>query len=415
LFFYSVVVKIYRLYLYAVKMMGISRFGRRINSSFVVNQKIIHFIVVGLTLCILTVNLTGKAKAQSRVSQPEDVIIAGLIQNEFNSHEQEELIEEYFDSGSLAGSQQRRYYDGLALGDDLVAGFGVGDDGISDDLATIQEGSAVVKPDITWTENTKLPRTEIVNHEVLNGETISTIAQDYGISVNTILWENNLTAYSLIRPGDKLVILPVSGVRYKVASGDNVTKIASRYDISESELLAINNLADSSQLKIGQQLLLPGARKLVSSTVASASSKKVAYSGISAIKSVIAPKGADPVSGNMMNWPTVRRRITQYYSWKHTGLDVADKVGTALYSADAGVVEYVGWGTGYGNQIVVDHGGGKKTRYAHLSAFYVKKGNKVAKGETIGAMGSTGWSTGSHIHFEVIINGKKYNPLNYVK
>jgi LysM repeat protein len=315
----------------------------------------------------------------------------------------------------LAGGQPQRHVDSLALGDDSIAGFGLAEDESGEDLATVQEGSAVVKPDITWTENTKMPRTEIVQHEVQTGETISTIAQDYGISVNTILWENNLTAYSLIRPGDKLSILPVSGIRYKVASGDNVIKIASRYGISESELLTANNLSDSSQLKIGQQLLLPGARKIVSGTVASAASTKVAYSGLSAIKSVIAPKGAEPVSGNMMNWPTVRRRITQYYSWKHTGLDVADKVGTALYSADAGTVEYVGWGTGYGNQIVVDHGGGKKTRYAHLSAFYVKKGDKVTKGETIGAMGSTGWSTGSHIHFEVIINGKKYNPLNYVK
>jgi murein DD-endopeptidase MepM/ murein hydrolase activator NlpD len=116
-----------------------------------------------------------------------------------------------------------------------------------------------------------------------------------------------------------------------------------------------------------------------------------------------------------MNWPTVGHRISQYYSWRHLGLDVANKTGTPIYSSDAGTIEFAGWSTGYGNNIIVDHGGGKKTRYAHLSKFYVEKGDSAEKGEAIGEMGSTGWSTGPHLHFEVIINGRKYNPLNYIK
>jgi len=116
-----------------------------------------------------------------------------------------------------------------------------------------------------------------------------------------------------------------------------------------------------------------------------------------------------------MNWPTVGHYITQYYSWRHQGLDIANKIGTPLYAADAGVIETAGWGRGYGNQIVINHGGGKKTRYAHLSKFYTKKGQKVDKGEAIGTMGSTGRSTGPHLHFEIIINNIKYNPLNYIR
>jgi murein DD-endopeptidase MepM/ murein hydrolase activator NlpD len=108
-------------------------------------------------------------------------------------------------------------------------------------------------------------------------------------------------------------------------------------------------------------------------------------------------------------------RITQYFSWSHHAVDIANHVGTPIYAADAGVVETEGWGRGYGNQIVIDHGGGKKTRYGHLSKFYVSKGQEVEKGETIAAMGSTGNSTGPHLHFEVMINGTKYNPLNYVR
>ena len=124
---------------------------------------------------------------------------------------------------------------------------------------------------------------------------------------------------------------------------------------------------------------------------------------------------AAPTAGNKMNWPTVGHRITQYYTWKHYAVDIANKTGTPIYAADSGEIEVAGWGTGYGNQILIDHGGGKKTRYGHMSKFYVKKGDKVTKGQAIGEMGSTGWSTGPHLHFEVIINGVKQNPLNYIK
>jgi murein DD-endopeptidase MepM/ murein hydrolase activator NlpD len=118
-----------------------------------------------------------------------------------------------------------------------------------------------------------------------------------------------------------------------------------------------------------------------------------------------------------MIWPTPGRRITQYYSWSHQGLDIGDKIGTPLYAADDGVVIIAqgGWNGGYGNTILLDHGGGKRTRYGHASKLFVKVGDEVKKGETIAAMGSTGRSTGPHLHFEVLVNGTRYNPLNYIK
>ena len=118
-----------------------------------------------------------------------------------------------------------------------------------------------------------------------------------------------------------------------------------------------------------------------------------------------------------MTWPTVGHRITQYFSWRHNGVDIGNKVGTPIYAADAGVVEIStgGWNGGYGNTILINHGGGKKTRYGHLSKLFVKAGDAVEKGENIGAMGSTGRSTGPHLHFEILINGGRYNPLNYIK
>ncbi len=242
------------------------------------------------------------------------------------------------------------------------------------------------------------------------GDSISTIAEEFGISVNTILWENNLSAYSIIRPGDELTILPVSGITHVVAKGDSLSSIAKKYDAEEVNIIAINKLTDTSKLKDGEKLIIPGGKK---ATYADYSPQR--YTGISALMDVVKAPNASPVVGNKMNWPTVGHTITQYYSWRHYAIDIANKMGTPIYAADAGIVEYAGWGTGYGNQIVIDHGGGKKTRYAHLSKFYVEKGQKVSKGEAIAAMGSTGWSTGPHLHFEVIINGRKYNPLDYVQ
>ncbi len=116
-----------------------------------------------------------------------------------------------------------------------------------------------------------------------------------------------------------------------------------------------------------------------------------------------------------MVWPTVGHTVTQYYSWRHTALDIANKVGTPIYASGEGVVEVASWNAGgYGYQIVINHGGGRETRYAHLSAFAVKVGDRVTKGQNIGSMGSTGNSTGPHVHFEVIVNGKRANPLSYV-
>ena len=121
------------------------------------------------------------------------------------------------------------------------------------------------------------------------------------------------------------------------------------------------------------------------------------------------------VAGDGFVWPAGVRRISQYYSWRHTGLDIAGPTGTNIYAMDSGVVTFSGVSNGYGYNILVDHGNGMKTRYAHASKLYVEKGETVTKGQVIMAMGSTGWSTGPHLHFEVIVNGAKKNPLSYIK
>ncbi len=161
-------------------------------------------------------------------------------------------------------------------------------------------------------------------------------------------------------------------------------------------------------------MVIPEGNKIIK-TQASTPTTQKPVSGYTAIKDFVKTQNSKPVAGNKMHWPTEGSIITQYYSWRHKGLDIANKTGTPLYAADTGTILESGWRNGYGYQVLIDHGGGKKTRYAHASALHVKVGEKVSKGQTIASMGSTGWSTGPHIHFEVIINNIKQNPLHFIK
>ncbi|OGF24955.1 hypothetical protein A2331_00230 [Candidatus Falkowbacteria bacterium RIFOXYB2_FULL_34_18] len=408
--FYSIIVKIYSWYLSFLRKMGWQQKFKSNLFSFIINQKLIHIFMLIISVFLIFINLTLKTQAEEKFYGHNKIILAELIKSDFSvSEDDEQLIIETFDREATISDIQKSYLDNL---DAFRPSSGMLLDKEEEiEAPTIaQDGTAIIKPDIAQTRVSKQPRESIIEYIVKAGDSISTIAQEFEISASTILWENNLSAYSIIRPGDKLSILPFSGLQHSVVSGENIDSISKKYSIDADKILAANDLTSDSKLKIGQKLLVPGGKKpYIAPRVTST------YTGISAIKDLIKSPDAKPAPGNKMNWPTEGTRITQYYSWKHYGLDIANKTGTPIYAADAGVIEKAGWGTGYGNQILIDHGGGKKTRYAHLSKFYVKEGQEVGKGETIAAMGSTGWSTGPHLHFEVIINNQKYNPLNYIK
>lgn len=407
-----IVVKGYRFYLAVIKRLGWSEGIRHNPFVFILNKKLVHVIVAILTISIIYMNLTANTRTVSAEEMVGRTLLSEIVSGEFDA-EAGELIEEYFDEEFEISPVQQTYLDNLSSVRSQPMAEMRSPDEINLDEAVeqqVDESGVLIKPDIASTELTKRDRDEVIYYTVQSGDSVSTIAAEFEVSVNTILWANNLSAYSLIRPGQQIKILPVTGILHKVTSGETLLSIANKYDVEADKILETNKLLDASKLAVGQELMIPGGRK---TTYASASTPT--YTGVSAVKDLFAPSDSTPVSGNKMNWPTVGHRITQYYSWRHTGLDIANSIGTPIYAADAGVVEAAGWGTGYGNQILINHGGGKKTRYAHLSKFYVSVGDTVGKGQTIGAMGSTGWSTGSHLHFEVIINNQKYNPLNYIQ
>ncbi len=267
----------------------------------------------------------------------------------------------------------------------------------------------------TTTKPSSAKRTTIEEYVVAEGDTIGTIAEQFDLSITTILWSNNLSVRSIIRPGDTLTILPVDGITHTVKSGDTLSRIASTYGVTSAEIVDFNNLADANDLTIGESLLVPGGEKQ-----APTPSRSVA-----SVRNLFTPEqtsaSPSPLAGSAnMIWPTDLSKINTYYGQyyvygRHYGLDIDCNYNNNNYAAADGIVTFSGWNRGgYGYFVQIDHGNGLVTAYGHHAKLYVSKGDSVTQGQPIGLCGTTGRSTGTHLHFEVRVNGQAVNPLNYV-
>lgn len=260
-------------------------------------------------------------------------------------------------------------------------------------------------------------------HVVQQGDTVGAIAMKYGISVNTILWANGLTARSILKLGQELTVLPVSGVLHEVKRGETLGAIAKKYDSDVDKILAANLVSSPTAVQIGTRLVIPDGRPITAAPPAPTRPTAPAPTTpprLGDVRDILRPPEeappSRPVDGVELVWPTVQKRINQYYKWNHTGLDINGTLKDATYAVDAGIVTFAGWNSsGYGNMILIDHGNGMLTRYAHHSKMYVKVGDQVEKGQSIGMVGSTGRSTGPHLHFEIYMNGRRVNPLEYYR
>ncbi|MFC1622664.1 peptidoglycan DD-metalloendopeptidase family protein [Patescibacteria group bacterium] len=271
---------------------------------------------------------------------------------------------------------------------------------------TVAEGlaaDALLKSGSPETFTKPQPKENITEYTVQSGDTFSSIAKDFNISINTVLWANDLSGLSIIRPGDKLTILPVTGVLHKVKKGDTLSAISKKYSAEQDKILNFNSLVNESQLSIGQFIIVPEGE--IAPTY-----RRPASGGFA---SVFKPPSSQKNTAGFI-WPTAGGRITQYYHWGHHAIDIGGKTGNPIYASMSGKIIKAGWSSGYGYNVIIDHGNGKKTLYAHLSKIYISRGEQVTQGSVIGALGSTGWSTGPHLHFEIIMNGTKVNPLNYL-
>ncbi len=265
------------------------------------------------------------------------------------------------------------------------------------------------------TEGQPPPRTEIQIYKVRSGDNVYQIAQRFGITPETIVWANEKLLGDdphRLNIGDELLIPPVSGVVHVVQKNDTLEKIARSYKVDPSVILAFapNRIQEPAQMTVGQLLMVPGGQK--PEPVQQAKSRTIRQPVKSSAPPV--PKTVDAgsvVGSGEFRWPTTGV-ITQKFWSRHPGIDIAAPKGTPVFAADGGTVVEAGWNTwGYGYSLVIDLVNGYPTRYAHLSWFNPNEGQVVEKGELIGQVGSTGRSSGPHLHFEISSNGRKLNPF----
>ena len=232
---------------------------------------------------------------------------------------------------------------------------------------------------------------QISLYVVREGDTLSGIADMFEVTMNTIRWANDLGAKGTISPGDKLVILPITGVKYTVKKGDTLASIAKKYKGDTEEILDFNGLASASELTVGEEIIIPNGEVVPAAPKKGAPAPaKKSYGGGPAYAGYY----MRPISGG------VRSQGIHGYN----GVDLAAPVGTPVYASAAGEViisRDSGWNGGYGVYVVIRHDNGTQTLYSHLSNTTVSVGQTVAQGASIGAIGLTGKTTGAHVHFEI--------------
>ncbi|GEM_PF-4691154 len=267
--------------------------------------------------------------------------------------------------------------------------------------------TAMLKPQILSSDSSrKTPTT----YSVATGDTLSSIAERFDLNITTILWENKLSLSSTLRIGQELTILPVNGIRHTIKNGDTIESLAKRYNADAEKILTFNAIKSTAPLRLATDLIIPDGRPAYEPPAQP-------RTRLARIERFFTKKVTQPVKrlGQML-WPTPVRRLTQYFSWRHPGIDIKGAMGTPVYAAGEGTVTEAGWNRGgYGNQVILTHTDGKRTRYAHLSRISVKVAEGVRQGEVIGLVGSTGRSTGPHLHFEVIAGGRRLNPLGILR
>lgn len=239
-------------------------------------------------------------------------------------------------------------------------------------------------------EDVKPESGEISLYVVRDGDSLSQIAKMFNVSISTIIWANDIKKGDLIKPGQTLLILPISGVKYIVKEGDTVKGVASKFKGDVDEIIQFNGLADSGKLVVGSEVIIPNG-------------EDSSYVPASSVKTVIVRGSGGPSYSGYYLRP-VENAVKSQGLHGYNGVDLAAPTGTPILASAAGdviVSRSAGWNGGYGKYIVIKHPNGTQTLYSHLSEVIVSAGWHVVQGQIIGYVGSTGKSTGPHLHFEV--------------
>ncbi len=228
-------------------------------------------------------------------------------------------------------------------------------------------------------------------HTVNTGENLWNIARRYNIDIDTLIGANEINNMNRIKPGMRLQILPVKGILYKIAPGESLWSISRKFRISMSRIAEANRIFNPDRVRPGDLLILPGAKP------------EFGY------EDRLNRKFIQPVPGRISS-PFGTR-----WGKMHEGVDYPVRTGTSVRAAGDGKVVYSGWARGYGQTIIIEHQKGLRTLYAHNSELLVHSGAWVRRGRIIARSGNTGQTTGPNLHFEVQINGRPVNPLNYLR
>lgn len=272
-------------------------------------------------------------------------------------------------------------------------------------------------------------RSDVSFYEVQQGDSVFSIAEKYDLKPETILWGNYDTLNDnprFLAIGQVLNILPTDGIYYRYNAGESLNSIARSFEVMVDEIIQYpGNYLDPYEtnpedpgIADGTWLIVPGGQRELQDWGPPAISRSnpavAAYYGAGSCGEIY----EGPIGDGVFIWPAVSSLISgyRYAPGIHEAIDIGGVEGSAIYASDTGVVVYSGWSEyGYGNMVVIDHGNGWQTAYAHLQYTSAGCGQAVYRGDTIGALGNTGNSTGPHLHFEMksTIYGK-VNPLDYV-
>lgn len=273
------------------------------------------------------------------------------------------------------------------------------------------------------------PSENIITYTVQTGDTLFTIAEAFNIKPETLLGGNYETLQDnphFLKPGQVLTVLPVNGTYYQWTEGDTIEKVAAYFKTTPEDIVSFsgNNIdltklnEENSGIAPGTWIIVKNGRRAIKDwgppAITRSNPASARYYGAGSCGSVY--EGA--VGTGSFVWPTTDHTISgnQYNPDVHPAIDIGGQIGNPVYAADTGVVVYAGWSDfGYGYLLVIDHGNGWQSAYAHLNSVGASCGQSVIRGGLVATLGSTGNSTGPHLHFELVYNGVKVNPLEYVQ
>ncbi len=429
LFFHFLILPIYRIAVITrIRLQKVIATARGSLFLIFTNRYVFHAVL--LVISVATIGMQWQTRHANASNAGKQSILYALV-----TEGQDELIEEEVRPELL--TKNANY-----LGADTIQSVPSVDYDYEEEETPVADltvpGSIAVQPGAEQPNASEEPkviaRAQTETYTVMEGDTVAAIARRFGVNVGTVIWANNLGARAFIKPGNTLKIPAVSGVLHIVKRGDTISKIASLYGVDAERVISANHIDAGRGIAIGEEIVVPGGMPpappisrakpiALRPNVPRTAIRNKSYDEYqelvkpdTRLKPSDLPESDISAPRAKLLWPTRLHLINQYYGWRHTGLDVDGDYTDPIYASADGVVEKSGWNSGgYGLQIIIDHQNGLRTRYAHASKLFVQEGDRVKRGQVIAMVGTTGRSTGTHLHFEVYNNDRRSNPLAFIR